>query len=154
MSGEFSELVAHAKGAQARLDALYDEKMRLISEKNRLIVERDLARDTSGLREIQKSVAKWSRKNFGDQPSVNPLLGAVEEIGELVHAHLKRAQGIRGGAANYAANAMDAIGDTIIYLMDYAAREGIDVDASLAAAWSCVRQRDWRANAETGGGDE
>ena len=36
------------------------------------------------LNKLQWDIGKWSRENFGTQPTVNPLLGVGEEFGELV----------------------------------------------------------------------
>lgn len=49
------------------------------------------------LLEFQKEQMKWRQKNFGDTygSGYRPLLGIVEEVGELSHAHLKKEQGIR-----------------------------------------------------------
>lgn len=95
------------------------------------------------LRELQDQVGKWSRKNFGDQPADNPMLGVVEEVGELAHAVLKARQGIRGTAAGHNAAIADAVGDLIIYLADFCGRSGIDLQQAVAQAWSEVGRRDW-----------
>lgn len=42
------------------------------------------------LRKLQEEQKPWVKHNFGDRPSWMPLLGAVEELGELAHAHLKK----------------------------------------------------------------
>lgn len=78
------------------------------------------------LNEIREEVGQWSKENFGEQPSVNPLRGINEEMGELVHSTLKRDQGIREGEEGVGDEAeKDAIGDMFIYLCDYSYREGI-----------------------------
>lgn len=71
--------------------------------------------------QIQTEVGKWSLANFGDQESkavpglflgpLAPLLGVVEELGELAEASTDE-------------DIMDACGDVMIYLCDYATREG------------------------------
>ena len=100
--------------------------------------------------DLQAAVRPWAQHNFGDVPSWQPLLGAVEELGELAHAHLKRAQGIRGTTAQHRAKQIDAVGDIIIYLADYCNRESIDMAAAVESTWQGVRERDWKANPETG----
>jgi NTP pyrophosphatase (non-canonical NTP hydrolase) len=104
------------------------------------------------LEKLQKEVGDWSLKNFGDQSSSNPLLGAVEEVGELCHAHLKSQQGIRGydDPAKGIANKKDALGDILIYLMDYCSREGISLQEALIETASEVLQRDWVGSPTTG----
>jgi len=94
--------------------------------------------------EIQAEQRAWARRNFGPGNSTHSLLGVAEEAGELAHAHLKRAQGIRHDAADYEAKAKDAIGDIIIYLMDYCSTEGWDLEQVVQATWNTVKYRDWK----------
>ena len=103
------------------------------------------------IHQMQEEIGAWSRRNFGNQPSYRPLLGAVEELGELAHAHLKSEQGIRGETVNHIEEKVDALGDIMIYLMDYAEREAINLDAAVRITWEKVRKRDWIKNPETGG---
>ncbi len=98
---------------------------------------------------LQREQAAWAERNFGKTPSWQPLLGAVEELGELAHAHLKTAQKIRT-EENHGAKKIDAIGDIVIYLVDYCTREGIDMEAAIAATWAQVRKRDWKKNPKNG----
>ncbi len=95
------------------------------------------------LRQLQSEVGEWSYDNFGLQQSYRPLLGIGEELGELNHAHLKREQGIRG-KQDYREAQMDAIGDLVIYLCDYCAKEGIDLSDAVASTWAIVQTRDWK----------
>jgi len=75
---------------------------------------------TKTLGQIQQEVGDWSVKNFGLQTSkangialgsLAPLLGIVEEIGELYDAVMD-------------ADKEDALADTGVYLCDFACREG------------------------------
>ena len=96
------------------------------------------------LLELQKEVWAWSSRNFGDrdrQPSYRPLLGVGEEVGELNHVHLKNEQGIRLGFDR--AGQVDAIGDIVIYLADYCAREGLSLDDAVTETWAVVKRRNW-----------
>ena len=77
------------------------------------------------LQEIQIEQRAWSLKNFGEHPSWHPLMGIMEELGELAHAFLKREQGIRGTREEHDAAIKDAIGDVMIYLMDFCSCEGV-----------------------------
>ena len=98
-------------------------------------------------RELQRDQTLWVNHNFPDRPSWHPLLGAVEELGELAHAHLKEIQGIRKHE-NHEAQAKDAIGDVIIYLADYCTARGWDMGEIVEAVWAKVRTRDWQADPE------
>ena len=106
-------------------------------------------------RQLQDEQKVWVAANFGARPAWHPLLGAVEELGELAHAHLKEQQGIRK-TENHIENAKDAVADTIIYLSDYCSARGFDLQEIVESTWSKVRQRDWKKNpdgAHTGLGD-
>lgn len=62
---------------------------------------------------------KWVAHNFPAAVSHQPqhgVFGVMEEVGELAHAHLKQAQGIRMNE-DHDAKAKDAIGDVTIYLL-------------------------------------
>ncbi len=71
------------------------------------------------LADLQAEVGEWAERNFAPYPSYYPLLGLVEEVGELAGAHLKELEGIRGDAAFHEAKAKDAIGDVVIFLANY-----------------------------------
>lgn len=128
------------------------------------------------LRTFQLNHKEWSTKNFGGKfgSGYRPLLGAVEEygelcetmddqtpinillgvckvgsrIGKLAHHHLKNEQGIRN-QENHEAAKKDAIADILIYLTDYCNNEGFDLEALLSETWEKVRQRDWTKNPNT-----
>lgn len=97
------------------------------------------------LTEFQREVAFWSKKNFPKGKKYHPLLGATEELGELCHAHLKHEQGIRGMESNKVADKAktDAIGDIVIYLADYCARNGLSLKSCIRSTWLIVQGRDW-----------
>lgn len=102
---------------------------------------------------IQNEQAAWSRHNFGDRPSWQPLLGLQEEIGELAHHYLKREQGIRL-EEDHDAEIKDAAADIVIYLLDFCNAEGIQLSKELDATWEQVKKRDWKANPKTGEVDD
>lgn len=89
---------------------------------------------------IQEEQRAWSLANFGPQSPLLPLLGVVEELGELAHAVLKREQGIRKDE-NHLANEKDAIGDVCIYLLDYCNRRGFNLLELINGAWDEVCER-------------
>jgi len=101
------------------------------------------------IEQIQREQFEWSRRNFGDKPSWQPLMGVVEELGELAHAHLKQHQGIRTNE-DHTLNARDAIGDIVIYLMDYCNLHGWDLETITDEVWEKVNKRDWKKNTEDG----
>lgn len=92
---------------------------------------------------VQAEVGRWSRKNFDDGDRILKFIGIVEEVGELGHALLKEAQGIRKNE-DHAAAKRDAVGDMLIYLCDYCELEGLSIAQCLEETWSHVRTRDWR----------
>ena len=97
------------------------------------------------LRQLQAEQRPWVEHNYGDRPAYWPLLGAVEELGELAHAHLKQEQGIRTNE-DHAAAKRDGVADIVIYLADYCSAEGIDMQGAVEATWREVKQRDWKAD--------
>ena len=97
------------------------------------------------LRQLQDEQRPWVQHNFGNRPSWMPLLGVMEELGELAHAHLKRAQGIRT-TEDHDAKARDAVGDIVVYLADYCSATGIDLERTVAEVWAEVKRRDWKAD--------
>lgn len=79
-----------------------------------------------------------------------PLLGVSEEVGELCHAHLKAEQKIRGEELKHIEDKIDAIGDIIIYLLDYCEQQHINFEQAVQYTWEKVKQRDWKKNPESG----
>lgn len=75
--------------------------------------------------DLQFEVIGWASRNFPDSEHWQPLLGAVEELGELAHSHLKESQGIRKTSEEHQIKAKDAIGDIIIYLAHYCSLRGL-----------------------------
>jgi len=102
-----------------------------------------------GFQLLQSQVKEWTAHNFPFTLSHHPLLGAMEELGELAHAHLKNEQGIRTDECHLE-NKCDAIGDIIIYLADYCNREGIDLQEAVAVTWAKVQKRDWIKDPKNG----
>jgi NTP pyrophosphatase (non-canonical NTP hydrolase) len=98
------------------------------------------------LRQFQQEQKEWSDKNFVGKKDYQPLLGAVEELGELAHAHLKGEQGIRGTDVELRSMAQDAVADVIIYLADYCNMRGFDLEQILEQTWGQVKQRNWKKN--------
>jgi NTP pyrophosphatase (non-canonical NTP hydrolase) len=86
---------------------------------------------------------EWTSYNFPNAAPWEPLVGMMEEIGELSHAHLKQHQRIRV-SEECQEKKQDAIGDILIYMADYCNRNNIDMEECLERAWSEVVKRDWK----------
>lgn len=87
---------------------------------------------------------KWTDKNFPNQIADDCFKGIVEEVGELAHADLKKKQGIRGTAEELDAEARDAVGDIMIYLLGYCTQRGWKLSEVLQDTWGkVVSKRDW-----------
>jgi len=95
------------------------------------------------LRDLQEDMKSWLDHNFEPYESWQPLLGVVEELGELAHAHLKQSQNIRI-EENHEEKIKDAIGDIIIFLVSYCNKRGFDLDKIVFDTWSKVKNRDWK----------
>jgi NTP pyrophosphatase (non-canonical NTP hydrolase) len=103
------------------------------------------------LSDMQREQSEWTAHNFPNKKPHHPLIGAMEELGELAHAHLKAEQGIRGTPEEHHAAKEDAIADVIIYLLDYCNQNGIELEETLWRVWEQVKQRDWRKDPMKGG---
>lgn len=106
--------------------------------------------DTFNFRVLQLEVREWSSRNFPNAEPWEALVGAMEELGELAHAHLKEHQGIRTGE-NHKEAKEDAIGDILVYLADYCWRNGISMAGSIYEVWQEVKRRNWIKNSVSGG---
>lgn len=95
------------------------------------------------LRDVQLEHRTWLNHNFPNQTIEQTVLGMVEEVGELAHHLLKRAQGIRGDGVDHEAEIKDALADFIIFAMDLADREGFIIEDAVIEVWEQVRERDW-----------
>jgi len=71
------------------------------------------------LQDLQVCLYDWQNYNFGKQDNERVLLGICEEAGELCHAQLKGEQDIRGDKKKHDEEMIDAIGDMMIYSMNY-----------------------------------
>lgn len=97
------------------------------------------------LHRIQLEHLPWRVHNFPQHEAWHPLIGMQEELGELSHAFLKLTQNIRTEEDHQAAM-HDAVGDLMIYLIDFCNCTNIDVEVALARTWDKVKRRDWQAN--------
>ncbi len=77
---------------------------------------------------LQEEQRPWVRHNFGERPPHGPLLGLVEEVGELAHSQLKKEQGIRGTSEEHDIAMKDAVADITIFFADYCS--AVDWDMS------------------------
>jgi len=102
------------------------------------------------LLKIGIEINEWSIRNFGKQISVLPLLGVMEELGELTHCHLNTEQGIRGTSGEHEINGQDAVGDLMVYLLNYCHIKGWNIEEILEKTWGEVKRRDWVKYPKTG----
>lgn len=96
--------------------------------------------------DLQIRLAQWEQDNFPedkDNAWVN-LLGVAEEVGELCHAHLKGYQGIRGTREEMEAKGKDAVGDIVIYLMNYCSKKRWRIEECIKMASNEVFKRTWK----------
>ena len=78
--------------------------------------------DLEVLATLQAEAATWTKRNFPNQPAYHPLLGVVEEIGEMLEAkHAGNEAGVR-----------DAFADVIIFVSNLCTHH----DLSIARLWS------------------
>lgn len=101
------------------------------------------------LKQLQAEVKEWTEHNFPNAEKVDPVLGVAEETGELCHAILKMKQGIRI-SEDHVGEAIDAIGDIVIYLADVCNKYGFDLESVVYSTWAQVHHRDWLNDPEKG----
>lgn len=111
----------------------------------------EMADNTLTFKQLQDENAEWQARNFPNSDPYYPLLGIMEEAGELAHHHLKQLQGIRGTDEEHIEGKRDAIGDITVYLSNYCTLNGLDFQSIVEEVWAEVRQRDWQANKMNGG---
>lgn len=104
------------------------------------------------LSHTQREVHAWKKRNFPNSDDTDQLLGVVEEVGELCHAVLKLRQGIRGD--NHIAEAKDAVGDIMIFLMNFCSENDWDLEEIIVDVWAEVEERDWQKYPDMGKGEE
>lgn len=90
-------------------------------------------------------VVAWAKRNFGNQDPSIPLLGVVEELGELSRAFIKNKLKIRGYADEevFRTKVKDALCDIIVFMIVFADSINIDLVDSFENEWRNVRTRDW-----------
>jgi NTP pyrophosphatase (non-canonical NTP hydrolase) len=94
---------------------------------------------------LQAEHKEWLEHNFPNQQGHDPLLGIMEEVGELSHAYLKNTQGIRGMVHIAEARTLmaDALGDIFIYMLSFSNTNGFNLENCINKAWLTVKERDW-----------
>lgn len=104
------------------------------------------------LTKLQQDLDLWLNHNFPNTTSDKQLIGVMEELGELCHADLKQDQGIRGynDPKITEVEIKDAVGDIVIYLVNYCNKKGISFEECVSLAATTVIKRDWIQNPLTG----
>jgi NTP pyrophosphatase (non-canonical NTP hydrolase) len=100
---------------------------------------------------MQHEREAWVARNFPGDSIENSIFGAVEELGELAHHHLKMKQGIRGEETYHREEMADAVADCVIFLAGVATHLGMDYGELVQQTWDRVKLRDWVADPTTGG---
>ena len=101
------------------------------------------------LETLQALVREWTDHNFPYATSTEPLVGMMEELGEVSHAWLKLKQGIRTDQ-NHDLALKDGIGDMLIYMAHFCSLQGITLEECFQLAWDTVSKRDWIERPESG----
>lgn len=93
--------------------------------------------------DLQTKFHQWHKHNFPNATWDEPLMGMVEEMGELHHALLKQKQGIRGTFDHHEGKAKDAIGDMMVFMMHFLNLKGWDLEMIMLEVYNEVSKRDW-----------
>jgi len=92
------------------------------------------------MKQTQQQVGEWHERTFPDSTASEMFEGIVEEVGELAHARLKGRQGLMKNAV---AEEKDAIGDILVFLLNYCNKRGFCLETILAETWEEVRTRNY-----------
>ena len=91
---------------------------------------------TEILSQIQQEQKPWVAHNFGNRPSWMPLLGIVEELGER-----EEAVGMHPSSEEQRGKIIDALADTMIFVMDYCSALEWDIatlwEAAVTYSYPC-----------------
>ena len=94
---------------------------------------------------LQKDLFLWLNVNFPNATSDTEIKGVMEELGELCHADIKYTDAIRGfDKAKYELKAKDAIGDMVVFLMNYCSYKNIKFSDCIKIACKNVLNRNWQ----------
>lgn len=99
------------------------------------------------LNEIGKAHCDWQNKNLDGISVLTQGLVLAEECGEVARAIVKAHHGIR---AHDRGNLAEELADVILVATSLAVREGIDLDAAVAAKSAKRDLKDFRARPLTG----
>lgn len=102
------------------------------------------------LDDLQVQVHQWANENGLDEDFVWKYVGVTEELGELGRSLLKDKQGIRGTHDEWEDKGQDAVGDILVYLMDFCSKKEWKISDCLERAWGEASQRDWIAFPKNG----
>ncbi len=94
------------------------------------------------IEQLQREVGIWTRKNFGDAPSIRALVKVMEELGELAGGYIGRIEHRKGKPpADCESKVKDAVADVLIALCVFCERENIDLNEMVERVWTEVSQR-------------
>ena len=104
-----------------------------------------------GLDELQRQIGEWSQQNFEGNVShvtgqslyeIPSLLGVGEEVGEIISAVVKSHQGrFKGTPEEAEMKIKDGTADLMIFLCDFATRQGFSILEVLNNVWATVQKR-------------
>lgn len=109
--------------------------------------KQDLSLIYDGARQALHTITQPSATSLNQvdvDADISSLLGVIEEVGEICYAVLiKDPKEIE-----------DGIADTMVYLLDFCARNGYDGESALTKTWNKVKERDWKKDPKLGGSKE
>ena len=99
---------------------------------------------------FQNVIAAWRFTKFGPHVANGhqPLIGIMEELGELSHAHLKGEQGIKHSPEEIIRLKVDAIGDILVFLCGYCDSQNLLLSDCAEVAWKEIKDREYKKIAE------
>lgn len=89
----------------------------------------------------------FERISVHDNVHLSGLFGIVEELGELADAILAMSN---PPTAEDEHRVKDAVGDTLVYLLNFCSDNHVSAECALNDTWATVSKRNWKANKATG----
>src|SRR3990172_3730987 len=143
-------LAAIVKGVRISYDGVEWAELRLCYKCAAALRQRLGGHYKNELKHLQGEVYAWHCNNFGDAAPFEMLMGLTYEIGKLGKYELQAMQGLVKVEADHNARIRDALGDAVIYIMQYCSSRGWSLADVLELTWAAVSRRDWKRFKETG----
>lgn len=131
LAGAVGHLAHHALKSYQGIRGDFEHHVEGFSQAKRML----------GVRLAYTNAPEKTAEKYFVAGSIAPILGIVEEVGELVRASLY---------VDLKDEQVDAVGDIALYLLDFCNKAGIDFEDAVRTTAAKVHARDWNVNQVNG----